>query len=392
VSSRFIAGDPLRAVPASLVVGYHVVAGAVFHYRGSYSPAAFESVLGPLGTPVRHLNIVVFVFFALSGYLLGLPFARSIVLGRPFPLVRSYFFNRALRIVPAFWFFLTATWLAFGREGSSWRAVAGSYAFGQVYDPGSTANRRFVQAWTLDDEALFYIALPLLALLGYRLVRAATAGRRAAVLAGGLAVVGALSIWYRVGHTTPIGLTRPPAIAFSFVPGLLLAVLEPLLRPALEGHRRGPAAANLAVWSGLALCGFYLFTEADFLARTVAAMLGCLGLLAGPLLLQWSTGRCWRVLDNRPLQWLGARTYSFYLGHLLVVFAMASLIRDRIDDPLTGILATLVPAFALSLVVAWAGYRWLELPFIRMRSPWRRADSPLPPHAGPTGAPAPGFS
>jgi peptidoglycan/LPS O-acetylase OafA/YrhL len=388
VTSRFIAGDPLRAIPAMIVVAYHVVAGAIFQTHRDYSPASFDAVLGPLGTPVRHLGIIVFIFFALSGYLLGLPFARAIVLGRPFPHVRAYLFNRVLRVLPAFWFFLTVTWLVFGREGSSWRELASSYFFGQIYNPGSAANRRFIQAWTLDDEALFYLALPLLALLAWRFARTGTPLRRVLVLLGGLYVVAALSLWYRVTHTSAVGLSTPPSIAFSFVPGLTLAVLEPVLRPALENHRRGPLLAQVVIWTALGLTAFYLISTGSFLARNIAALFACLGILGAPMLLQWSTGRCWRVLDNRPLQWIGARSYSFYLGHLLIVFAGASLIRNHFENPRVGILVTLPPVMIVSLLVAWAGYRWIEEPFIRMRSPWRRGDqpSPLPAHVQ---APAP---
>src|SRR3954452_7133529 len=110
-SSRFIAGDALRAWPSLLVVGYHILAGAVGHAEHGIAPEDFERVVGWAALPIRRLDLTVFTFFALSGYLLGLPFARAPILGRPLPRVGKYLRNRVLRIVPAYYFFLTVTWL-----------------------------------------------------------------------------------------------------------------------------------------------------------------------------------------------------------------------------------------------------------------------------------------
>ena len=45
-----------------------------------------------------------------------------------------------------------------------------------------------------------------------------------------------------------------------------------------------------------------------------------MGALVGGLLLrEWAGRRPWRALDNATLQWLGVRSYSIYLLHMLVI-------------------------------------------------------------------------
>jgi peptidoglycan/LPS O-acetylase OafA/YrhL len=109
----------------------------------------------------------------------------------------------------------------------------------------------------------------------------------------------------------------------------------------------------------------------DLALRSLAASAGS-GLIVGAALVrQWSSGGCWRVLDNRPLQWIGKRAYSLYLIHLLV---LAKLIVPlyRHSGPLAWLvylsagLAALIPLTAIS-------YRLLERPFLLRRRAWRRA-------------------
>jgi peptidoglycan/LPS O-acetylase OafA/YrhL len=43
---------------------------------------------------------------------------------------------------------------------------------------------------------------------------------------------------------------------------------------------------------------------------------------------------------------------------------------------------------AVMIPVAWAGYRWIERPFIVRRAPWRRAPAPTGPAPDPEPAPS----
>src|SRR5689334_7769095 len=85
--------DGLRALAILLVIWCHVdVQGFVSHMLG---PGILRSVaaFGFSG---------VFLFFILSGFLLFLPYARSLLGHAPWPSVKQFYQRRALRILPVY--------------------------------------------------------------------------------------------------------------------------------------------------------------------------------------------------------------------------------------------------------------------------------------------------
>jgi peptidoglycan/LPS O-acetylase OafA/YrhL len=86
--------DLLRAVAALGVVYGH--AGLLRDLGGGspHGPERFVAENGWKG---------IFLFFALSGYLISLPFVRSLTFGSPPPSMRGYTRRRFARILPAHW-------------------------------------------------------------------------------------------------------------------------------------------------------------------------------------------------------------------------------------------------------------------------------------------------
>ena len=103
-----------------------------------------------------------------------------------------------LRIVPAFYVIAAIVLLRFGLDGaisptpdnpsgtgpaSSWWQILSVFTFTQSYTGGS-ATLPLGQAWSLDAEAAFYIAIPLAAAIAFRLPARASP-RRARAREGG---------------------------------------------------------------------------------------------------------------------------------------------------------------------------------------------------------------
>jgi peptidoglycan/LPS O-acetylase OafA/YrhL len=115
--------------------------------------------------------------------------------------------------------------------------------------------------------------------------------------------------------------------------------------------------------------------------RNVAVMLASGLIIGGALIRQWSGGSCWRALHNRPLRWLGGRSYSFYLFHVLVLRFIVVHIYRGIGPHAFFVYAALTLVF--SLPVAALGYALVERPFLARRGRWRSggtatgAESPL---------------
>jgi peptidoglycan/LPS O-acetylase OafA/YrhL len=316
------------------------------------------------------LEVGIYVFFVLSGYLLARAFVAAFHHGTDLPRPGRYMLNRLLRIVPAFWFVALLTLVYFGRRGSSWGDVAAVLGFAQTWTGKSPFQGLMLQAWTLGAELLFYLALPIgTAFLVVTLGRLPRGPLRLAVVTGVLAAGALLSFVVRVtGAGAHESFHTPPTMLFAFAPGILLAAVEVLGVEGLRGWRLGRPASVAAVVAGLALLGVYSALDRDSVAaRLIVGMAGCSLLVAGPLLLQWTTGSAARALDNRPMHWLGVRSYSIYLVHVGVLLAL-----DWTYDNEMG----LWPAFGLTVLVAVPVtvllaalvYRFVEAPFLALRT------------------------
>jgi peptidoglycan/LPS O-acetylase OafA/YrhL len=142
--------DACRGVSAlAIVVGHSYGAGA-----GS-----------SLFNFVNQLRVAVPVFFGLSGFLLFRPYLIALARKQPAPRVRDFLRRRVVRIVPGYWFALTATAIILGPSivhgvfSSHWLLL---YGFGQAYSLTHNADGLAV-AWTVSVEVSFYLFLPLFA-------------------------------------------------------------------------------------------------------------------------------------------------------------------------------------------------------------------------------------
>ncbi len=123
--ARFIGGDPLRALAALSVLVYHATVGVVLPFDASVD---LNKHFGVVGDVVQGFDLGIYIFFVLSGYLVGRPFIAALRDGRTVPSLGRYFRNRLLRIVPAFWFAAALTLILLGARarpmGRSWPCSA----------------------------------------------------------------------------------------------------------------------------------------------------------------------------------------------------------------------------------------------------------------------------
>jgi peptidoglycan/LPS O-acetylase OafA/YrhL len=366
------AGDALRALAALMVVVYHVLLGSALAAGGPGAyhvgpPALMRDAYGSLvGSVGSHLNAGLYVFFALTGYFVGGPYVRAWTGGTQAPAAGRYLARRARRIVPAFWVFAAISILVLHPHHNSFGDVASVFAFAQNYH-GSLTSSAIVQAWTLDIEAAFYLALPLLAVALAALLR----GRaiRPAAMVAGLLVLGAVSLAIAPRYpalTDPFSMSLP-AVLWAFVPGLVLAAAEPLLAPRLRGRTGQVTAVALLAASG---AGFALVTHIAT-TRTVAHCLALTlfagGLVAAALTWQWATGGAPRWAANRVTNALGRWSYGIYLCHFVLSVKLIDLAPAGAGAQETVLVAGPL-TIAASITVAALSWRLLERPILEWRS------------------------
>ena len=299
-----LGGDGLRAIAALMIFFGHVFVNA--------DPGqAFENYGGAKDI-VGRLDLGLGLFFALSGYLITRPFLRSFILDTGRPDVRRFARNRVLRIVPAFYVVAAIVLLRFGLDGaisptpdnpsgtgpaSEWWQILSVFTFTQSYTGGS-ATLPLGQAWSLDAEAAFYIAIPIAAAIAYKLAgtRIRTPPGRAKAAFAFIVGLGLVSIYLRQSSDQFSVLTSPPFIVYAFVPGIALAALEPLAAPYLQAN---PKRATRIAWAlfATAALAWILYSSWDYAAQTTA-LHHALGLPVTLVLSQLS----WRFVEQPFLQ------------------------------------------------------------------------------------------
>lgn len=370
---RFIAGDPLRAVAALSVVVYHIA------LLGKGTGQSLTRTYGLVpGRVLRSFDAGLFIFFALSGYLIGGPFVRAFLNGTGSPSVASYLRRRLLRIVPAFWVIFTVVLLCVGPMGDSPGGLMAAYGFAQNFDSGGVA-RVMGQAWTLDVEVAFYLLVPAAAAVMCFLARRWSRSARTWVFFLGVVVVAVVSLVFRSRRPDAFTwVTSLPAMLFAFIPGLLLAGVEQVGGPTWfrRSRGRGYAAAILASGGGLlVLYCLHVAPEVPQYLGGVNAVLvaGGAGLVvAAPLTYQWATGCCYRAMDNRVMRWVGERSYSVYLVHQPMIAASVVGWERIIANPTERMILSAPVTMATVLAASAVSYRYVERPFLRLRPLARR--------------------
>lgn len=385
--------EGLRGLAALSVLLHHV----------NVAPLTGEDRFGPLS---RLLNVAgqgLTLFFALSGFLLFLPFAEAILSDNRSPSVAKYFRNRALRILPAYLaIFLLASYVLRTTYSSGHVTAAtldGIPPVGPVTDPVLVlANLGVVQtyvptgirsgigpAWSLTVEIVFYLALPALALIAAALARRSSrllaavlpavvfcvvgmVGKAVAqaTLEGDSATARFLQQWGPNGHSV---LERSFLVhADLFAYGMLAAVVAALVNSGRlpQRHVRRLAAVGLLA----APVALFLFKGTAVERWTDS----CFGISASCLILltvlpgRSDTTQLARVLEWAPLRSFGLISYSVYLWHVPVISWWESHgLGDQ--NSLAALVVRAVAVLVTTIALATLTYRFVERPALRRKRP-----------------------
>jgi peptidoglycan/LPS O-acetylase OafA/YrhL len=102
-----------------------------------------------------------------------------------------------------------------------------------------------------------------------------------------------------------------------------------------------------------------------------------MALLAALIALQLGTGRVPRWTDNRWTNWMGERSYAFYLMHVWILFEVIDLVGADAGTPVL-FAAMIAMGFPVTLVLAALSWRYVERPFLERRLPWAPGLRPDP--------------
>jgi peptidoglycan/LPS O-acetylase OafA/YrhL len=313
------------------------------------------------------------VFLVLSGYLItGLLTAEHRATSRIH--LPGFYARRARRLLPAFALVLLATMLAaavvFGPQelaftGHAARA-AGLYMSNVFFDRSASdyfapnvEGNPLLHTWSLGLEEQFYLVWPMLILVSDR---GPSRTRRSIWVLSAVTVPSFAYCVYATRVTPTVAFYELPARAWEFGVGGLLALL-----PA----SRSSAATSWAVACGIVGMGVILAT--GVLVKGGTGFPGWLALLpvAGTLATLFAGAKAPQrgisaVLGAAPLQFVGARSYSWYLWHWpFVVFAGALFPGVTVGGKIAAAVASLLAAI---LTFSFVERPIRENPYLRARS------------------------
>ncbi|MBO3095994.1 acyltransferase family protein [Cellulomonas dongxiuzhuiae] len=349
-----------------------VVAVLLYHLRVPWAPGGF------LG---------VDVFFVLSGYLVATLVLEEVEATGRFRTGR-FLARRVRRLVPALLAVLAGAAAAGLVARDALTSLRGDLLAALTYTSNwwqVVADRSYFELtgrppllqhlWSLAVEAQFYLAVPLVALLALRAGRARVGQVAAVLTVASTVAMGVLAA--RAGMPVPQDPTRVYVGTDTHAMGLLLGVAAATVwRPWRTWRATGSWAAErgdavrrfeagvtdvagVLALAGVVACvalvdefsvGLYRGGFLAFAGLTVVLV----GAAADP------AGLLGRALARQPLRWLGERSYGIYLWHWPVLM----LTRPDQDVTLPDWAAPLVRV-GVTLLVAEASYRWVEMPVRR---------------------------
>jgi peptidoglycan/LPS O-acetylase OafA/YrhL len=315
--------DGLRFLAIMWVIAYHVRAICLFHLGASQtSPTAAGGILNDVFDAGAYS---VELFFAISGFVLALPFAKQHLGKGPAITLRGYYIRRLTRLEPPYvihlLFLFVLCWavlrrlpshfLLYRNEGWTHEASAHLlaslfYSHGFIFGAHPYPN---IVLWSLEVEVQFYIVAPVLSLL----FAISHAGLRRALLVGLIVISSGVSFW----------LARTNQLTYA-VGGSLLGNLHFFL-------------------IGFLFCDFYLGQEAfagrrtlkwDFLFLAASATFIFLhrysfavSVLYPWLILICCTAAfngtvCARLLSNPWVTTIGGMCYTIYMYHYVMISAL----------------------------------------------------------------------
>jgi peptidoglycan/LPS O-acetylase OafA/YrhL len=349
--------DGLRGIAALLV--------ALFHLHLAVSRTATDWLWSPIDWIARNGDKGVDIFFVISGFVIALSVSKG---AETIGYFGRFILRRSIRLDPPYWsailleVMLLHLTQRFFPEHPAVLPTGPQLLSHPFYLQDLLGYGNIVPIfWTLCYEIQFYGFFVGLIVLRHYLPAVLQSIRWTAVVAGGLFL---LSMWVRFisPGSTPHGLFIDRWYQFFIGTLTYFAISEP-----------GRLKMLYIAWAGLAVV----------LVSTSASLMHLLPIVVSAWIVfdarhvRWS-----RLLSSRPLQFLGAISYSLYLYHSSVGWRFISLVQRLIPGRWSSTMAIAVYLAAVGVSILFSALMWrfIERPFLRLsqkiRMPLRTAQPP----------------
>jgi peptidoglycan/LPS O-acetylase OafA/YrhL len=311
---------------------------------------------------------VVF-FLVLSGFLLFRDFARAVARRGGPADSRGYAIRRVARIVPAYYLaLLGAIALLWGTTTVGFRPISpgelGLFAlFSQNYS-ADTLLRFNPVLWTLALEVAFYISLPFIGMLAYRLGGV----RRTSLLLGALVAGGLVyNTLVHYGEWSSVAAYALPSYLPYFALGMMLSLgLESSVVRKGRRPEVGPVTTVALMAIGFGLVAIDGYWHASTLEPALDPAIGifqdlpaAFGFAAVISAAAFGRGPAVKWTRFRPFVNVGIVSYGFYLWHVPLILFI-----KRLGALPENFFAATAVALPVALTLAAASWHVMEKPVI----------------------------
>ncbi len=310
----------------------------------------FSEPVGTVGAVVAVISVTplhafydghraVLFFFVLSGFVLALPFFRRKVSPAAFVV------KRAVRLYPIYLVVIAASIGAYalliGDPHLDWATSLSYASMVGANTPGFDGV-----VWSLAHEMRISIVFPLLMIPVVKFSSGWILVASLLLLAAG---------FWTADPTRGVGLIDTVYYGFFFVLGAVVAKhIDWLL-----AFVRTFSWQRAVLWLGAALV---VYGAMPFSGVALPLQQGAVGFaVVGIMLLGVGTRVVSGLLLHPILRFMGRISYSYYLLHTVVLTHVADLMYGHAPNI---VIATV--GIAASMGLAWAAYRWIEVPSIRL--------------------------
>jgi peptidoglycan/LPS O-acetylase OafA/YrhL len=354
--------DGLRFIAIMAVIAYHVRGVCLFHFGVSSTGSVAAD--GVVNRVFESGHYGVQLFFAISGFILLLPFVRqSISQERPVSL-REYYLRRLTRIEPPYLIhlvFLLALCALFYRRlpshehlyhnpdwaGYAARHILSSAIYANGFIFGAHPYPNYV-LWSLEVEVQFYLLAPYLARIFFL---SGTISRRVLLIA----TIAALSLTF--------WLFDPPYRVWASLAGNLQYFLVGFLLADIYASRSGDDLVRSYRWdfAFLLSCAAVVMGEGR---SVIQFLLPAAIFISGIASLRGVATS--RFLGNAWIATIGGMCYTIYLYHSFLISILAKLtLKLRARDMQLDLLIQFV-LLSVGITAACAVlFAFLERPFMR---------------------------
>lgn len=367
--------DGLRGIAAVSVLLFHV-----WLFNDAHTTTRRDGLIDYVFV---ELKLGLYMFFALSGFLLVRPFIRAALDRRPMPQLMPYARNRLVRLAPGYWASLlgAAALLFLAGESAARHLPAAEDAwlfavFGQGFS-ADTIMQLNPAAWSLPVELSFYALVPLIGAAALYFARRAGGPTPVIATIGALAALMiAIGLYWNhatIGENAAFRLALPGMLPY-FALGMLAAMFAATYERGRTADARRLAPALLFGTGLLVLAaGIYnyerdIYADSLQVVRDIPAATGFALMIAG-VATAGPLSAITKSFSLKPLVALGTVSYGIYLWHVPLLLAMRGELLPE------GTLMASAIVLAASIVLGTLSWKLIEQPAIAWS---RRTEAPKP--------------